>query len=107
MTEPTTSLPSAPRLQIASSIILQPPLSRRGKGPGLILILPEEYHQYETENKSLDPEPLQKWAEESYAVVQISISSQASSIPLEVALNALESSNDCDTKDGFGLISMR
>jgi carboxymethylenebutenolidase len=103
MIEPITILPLTTHTNIG--ITLQPPLSNRGHGPGLILIVPEEYHKYEFMNKSLDPEPLQKWAEEGYAVLQITVNARASSLPLEEALDALNSLDKCDTQDGFGLIS--
>lgn len=74
---PTTP-PSAPHheasypapQEISTHLILQAPLSRRGKGPGLILVL-DHYAQIAKSEKHLDPPPLQKWAEEGYCVVQV------------------------------------
>jgi len=57
------SLPSAKAFNISSSITIQPPLSRRGEGPGLLLIVPEDL-DLGSSSKTLDPPPLQKWAEE-------------------------------------------
>ncbi|CAN9353954.1 unnamed protein product [Alternaria alternata] len=54
--------PPLPRT-ISPSITLQPPLSRRGKGPGLVLVL-DHYAAREAKDGCLDPPPLQKWAEE-------------------------------------------
>ena len=51
-------------------LTLQPPLSRRGRGPGLILLL-DPTQPYHRSTKTLDPPPLQKWAEEGYAVAQV------------------------------------
>jgi hypothetical protein len=45
---------------ISPHITLQAPLSRRGKGPGLILVL-DHYALIEKSEKHLDPPPLQKW----------------------------------------------
>ncbi|KAL3417121.1 lea domain protein [Phlyctema vagabunda] len=68
----STSLPSAQPIRLASNVTLQPPLSRRGRGPGLLIFLPSHYLPgTQTSQKSLDPEPLQKWAEEGYCVVEI------------------------------------
>ena len=53
-----------------NSLTLQPPLSRRGRGPGLILLL-DPTQLYHGSPKTLDPAPLQKWAEEGYAVAQV------------------------------------
>ena len=61
--------PPLPRT-ISPSITLQPPLSRRGKGPGLVLVL-DHYAAREAKDGCLDPPPLQKWAEEGFAVVQV------------------------------------
>ncbi|OQD79783.1 hypothetical protein PENANT_c044G09612 [Penicillium antarcticum] len=67
----TTSLSS--QVQLSQCMTLQPPLSRRGKGPGLILIRPLSHAKCQEDNKTLDPEPLKKWAEESFIVAQIAL----------------------------------
>lgn len=69
------ALPSANPVQLGNTgkIVLQPPLSRCGQGPGLILLRPASYAGYQQRSTSLDPEPLQKWAEESFAVAQITL----------------------------------
>jgi carboxymethylenebutenolidase len=65
---PPSAPPSYPEPQIISPhITLQAPLSRRGKGPGLILVL-DHYALIEKSEKHLDPPPLQKWAEEGNKV---------------------------------------
>ena len=51
-------------------LTLQSPLSRCGRGPGLILLL-DPTQPYHGSPKTLDPPPLQKWAEEGYAVAQV------------------------------------
>lgn len=71
------ALPAAPQVRISDRAILQPPLSKRGEGPGLILI----QHSLEeltsavgaAESRALDPEPIQKWAEEGFAVAAITL----------------------------------
>ncbi|RHZ54485.1 hypothetical protein CDV55_104306 [Aspergillus turcosus] len=110
MTSSSTSLPSAPRVELNPRVVLQPPLSRCGHGPGLILIRPSHFAECQEKNKSLDPEPLQKWAEESYAVVQISLDTQSSADTtcvfelVKTAIGRLNSLRECDKNDQFGLL---
>jgi carboxymethylenebutenolidase len=47
-------------IDLSPEIVLQPPLFRRAFGPGLILVRPSHYSQYERHNITLDPEPVQK-----------------------------------------------
>lgn len=56
--------------QISPHLRLQAPLSRSGRGPGLVLVL-DHYAQAGKSETRLDPEPLRKWAEEGFAVVQV------------------------------------
>lgn len=66
-------LPSYPAPQeISSHLTLQAPLSRRGHGPGLVLVL-DHYALIEKSEKHLDPPPLQKWAEEGFCVAQVTL----------------------------------
>ncbi|PQE05661.1 carboxymethylenebutenolidase protein [Rutstroemia sp. NJR-2017a BBW] len=63
---------------IDANVALQEPLTRRGIGPGLLLITPAKYGGREARNdggvqKTLDPEPLQKWAEEGFVVVEVKV----------------------------------
>ncbi|PWY94629.1 carboxymethylenebutenolidase [Aspergillus sclerotioniger CBS 115572] len=110
MASDSTPLPSAPRVDISPNIVLQPPLSRCGKGPGLIIIRPDNVAKYQDKNTSLDPEPLQKWAEESYAVVQITLDQPACFTPsagfdtFKAAVEALTALEECTNKDKFGLL---
>lgn len=69
----STGLPSAEPVEIKPNVIIQSPLSRCGQGPALILIRPSHYSDCQKNNTSLDPEPLQKWAEESFAVAQVTL----------------------------------
>jgi carboxymethylenebutenolidase len=63
-------------IQISPHIKLQPPLSRLGHGPGLVLVL-DHYALIEKSEKHLDPPPLQKWAEEGFAVAQMLVPGKA------------------------------
>jgi hypothetical protein len=73
VTPPSSSEAHAPPPQpqiITPNLTLQAPLSRRGKGPGLVLVL-DHYAASEAKEGCLDPPPLKKWAEEGFAVVQV------------------------------------
>jgi carboxymethylenebutenolidase len=107
-TPPSTSAPpSRPEpQQISKSITLQAPLSRRGKGPGLILVL-DHYALIEKSEKYLDPPPLQKWAEEGFAVVQLLVPGKiedGGEFPLQKALEILKDCKGCEFDKGVGFI---
>lgn len=104
------ALPSAARVRVSPHTILQPPLSRRGTGPGLILV------QHDTEvlteavksadSPSLDPEPIQKWAEEGFAVAAITLPRGAENgdfgDEIISAAAALKAHNSVTSKEGLG-----
>ncbi|KAF1975642.1 NTF2-like protein [Bimuria novae-zelandiae CBS 107.79] len=101
------NIPSAPPQQLSPHLTLQPPLSRRGSGPGLILVV-DHYARLEVSEKSLDPPPLQKWAEEGFAVVQLKVPGKredGGEFPLDRAIEALKRCEQCIWGNGVGLIS--
>jgi flavin-binding protein dodecin len=109
--EQPVPLPNAVLIQIRSDIVLQPPLSRRGTGPGIIIFLPDSAHLVladQSAPKSLDPDPITKWAEEGFAVVAITgtssdeVSSAAKA--LKEALEALQALEQVDMKQKFAVI---
>ena len=104
---PPTAPPSLPEPQtISTHITLQAPLSRRGKGPGLVLVL-DHYALIERSEKHLDPPPLQKWAEEGFAVVQLLVPGRVDDggeFPLKKALEVLRGCEACEFEKGVGLI---
>lgn len=105
-----SSLPSAPLVDLGQNVVLQPPLSRCGRGPGLVIVRPIEYSQCHQRNDSLDPEPIKKLAEESYAVVQITVDHESSDhdyllAQLNRGMDSLVSQAECSSKDKFGLLS--
>ncbi|CAK7228899.1 hypothetical protein SCUCBS95973_007037 [Sporothrix curviconia] len=103
-TIPAAPLP-APRLQtIRPGLALLPPLSRRGAGPGLVVVCPDT----EDSLAIVDgvPWPLVKWAEEGYAVVQIQpqeIADGAASA-LTAACGALAGCDECTPKAKVGIV---
>ncbi|KAL5355033.1 hypothetical protein BJX96DRAFT_161498 [Aspergillus floccosus] len=108
MAAPT--LPNAPVIPLGDHILVQPPLSRCGHGPGLILIRPRIFADCQQKNTSLDPEPLKKWAEESYAVAQVTLDPETSGNEtrmvelVRTAVEGLVAREECDRKDAFGLL---
>lgn len=98
-------LPSAPSIKVSENITLQPALSKLGRGPGLILLVDKSI-PLEAVNESLDPAPLQKWAEEGYTVAQIDISDTGNlAADLREAYNALFDLPQYNGNVKFGLIS--
>ncbi|ORY01987.1 hypothetical protein BCR34DRAFT_493488 [Clohesyomyces aquaticus] len=96
-------IPDAKPIEISPHLTLQPPLSRRGRGPGLILVL-DHYALLQKSKANLDPPPLQKWAEEGYAVAQVLVPGKPDEFPLARAVEELRKLEGCEG-DGFGLIS--
>ncbi|KAL6704771.1 hypothetical protein ACN47E_007692 [Coniothyrium glycines] len=94
---------------ITPHLTLQAPLSRRGRGPGLILVL-DNYALVEGkgEEVEVDPQPLKKWAEEGFAVVQMIVPGKVDDggeFPLKRALEVLEGCKECEFEKGVGVIS--
>lgn len=103
--EKSLLLPSAPVIQAAPSVAIQPPLSRAGKGPGLIILIDQESAAKASTN-SIDPAPLQKWAEESFVVAQMDLSKLDKSFE-ETLSDTILFVKELDSFDGnekFGLI---
>jgi carboxymethylenebutenolidase len=103
---PPEPLPEVKLSEITNGVSLLEPLSRRGHGPGLI-ILPHESisEQQQLAIEEGVPSPMIKWAEEGYAVVEIR--QEALGQPKEAlatALNALKDCSSCDHTDAVGLV---
>ncbi|KAH6611474.1 hypothetical protein Trco_001494 [Trichoderma cornu-damae] len=112
--------PSAPPVSLGPSSVLQPPLSRCGSGPALVILLPGGYDAVfpgpDEPPRPLDPEPLQKWAEEGFAVVAVTLpeyeveltgdDATASDVVnlIREGVQALRAHASVDTKDRFGLV---
>lgn len=100
------SLPSAPLRRLGDHIVIQPPLSRRGSGPGLVLFLPASINKTTVSPLALDPEPVLKWAEEGFAVAAITPSKDIDTRQtLNEALDALEALEVIDVKK-FAIIGL-
>lgn len=108
--EEPVPLPSAKPVALAANITLQPPLSRRGHGPGLVIFVPDTYS---TENKgrdskTLDPPPIQKWAEEGFAVVEVKTGGLDDSSRItaawELSFKALTTLPECESDYKIGVV---
>ncbi|KAI0127361.1 hypothetical protein BJ170DRAFT_625105 [Xylariales sp. AK1849] len=103
-------LPSARIINLAPNASLQPPLSRRGHGPGLVVMDPD--FTEEAGPQTLDPVPQKKWAEEGYAVVRLTFKKEGLAKDgswniqdaLGRAVHALVNLSSCNVKDKFALV---
>ncbi|KAL0930968.1 carboxymethylenebutenolidase [Colletotrichum truncatum] len=89
-----------------SAITIQPPLSRRGHGPGLIILI-EQGIDLTKHDEILDPPPAQKWAEEGYAIAQVVVTPEDNQVAQNVssAIEKLRALDSCDDKYKFGVIA--
>ncbi|KAJ3841241.1 hypothetical protein F5878DRAFT_27185 [Lentinula raphanica] len=103
--EQEITLPSAARITLGSNASLQPPLTRRGTGPGMIAFLPPSSVYVPNREQTLDPEPVQKWAEEGFAVLGITCDGKGWSVKdsLTKGIDALLSLKELDTRDKFAI----
>ena len=112
--EAPVHLPAAPRRAVAgcdsdAGLFLQPPLSRRGRGPGIIIFLPPVAPSGTARARTLDPEPVHKWAEEGFAVVGIPAGASSPDTvgqTVQTAVEALKEASECTTKDKFAVFGV-
>jgi carboxymethylenebutenolidase len=107
ITQPPTPLPSAKLQVLKPGLSLQPPLTRLGSGPGLILITTWGMYDEQVTQRDDAPTAVLKWAEEGYAVFQISAEAFGSSkieAVLEEAFRAFEDCDACQPKEKVGLV---
>ncbi|RDW91815.1 carboxymethylenebutenolidase [Coleophoma crateriformis] len=104
-------LPKATLVDLLDAVSLLPPLSRRGHGPGLIVLLPKDTPTYLEGGVVCEnglPPPLLKWAEEGFAVVQVLETALGDLTKVNevftVAINALRECSECHIEDGVGLV---
>ena len=106
----STLLPSA-KATVFGPIIIQPPLTRYGSGPGLFILRPAAFVDCQGQNQTLDPEPLQKWAEEGFSVAQVTLDVQNSNTEAIASLVSqarqhLFDLQECTSDTSFGLIGV-
>jgi carboxymethylenebutenolidase len=108
------ALPSAELKELAPGVSLLPPLTRRGYGPGLIIILPNGTPSYKERGTLCEdgiPPPLLKWSEEGFAVVQILETAleqvETTEELFALAISALKNCPECHEEDGVGLVGLQ
>ncbi|KAH7392531.1 hypothetical protein BKA66DRAFT_439256 [Pyrenochaeta sp. MPI-SDFR-AT-0127] len=104
ITKPPPPMPIEEFRELDRGVSLLSPLTRRGHGPGIILLVPNT----ESSTRIIDgvPSHLVKWAEEGYTVVEIqqqALEGDAADV-LKRSMNALIENPKCDPKDRFGVI---
>ncbi|KAJ5623610.1 hypothetical protein N7490_012215 [Penicillium lividum] len=97
---------SARPIPFGPYITIQPPLTRHGSGPGLFIVRPTAFADCQEQNQTLDPAPLQKWAEEGFAVGQITLNANNNNAETIASLRQhLSDLPECTSTDNdFGLI---
>jgi carboxymethylenebutenolidase len=101
-------LPTAKPIEYGPKQTLLPPLSRRGTGPGLIVVLPESGSFPAPGNTKIEngvPSVLTKWAEEGYAVVELQAGLSSFKSAISSALNELRKCAVCEPKEHVGLVN--
>lgn len=104
ITQPPPPLPPTQLTELEPGLSILLPLSRRGDGPGLLILVPDT-------DKPLAiidgvPSQLIKWAEEGYTVVEMQRRALITGAreALTKAIQALESCDKCAPKDKVGLV---
>lgn len=100
-------LPKTVLQAVAQGITLLQPLSRRGFGPGIVVLVPESGTSGDSCLRIDEgvPSPLMKWGEEGYVVVEITEAALAASPDaLALALRELERNDATAPKNVVGLV---
>ncbi|KAM0298067.1 hypothetical protein ACHAPM_008763 [Fusarium culmorum] len=97
ITQPPKPLPTPQLKAVRPGVSLLPPLSRRGHGPGLVVLTSTSEDLLKIEDGV--PSVLIKWAEEGYTVVQIDASAFEDGNNKDVLREALETMQQCDKYD--------
>lgn len=107
ITQPPAPLPSAKLQVLKPGISLQPPLTRLGVGPGIILLTTQDVYDEQVTQRDDAPTAVLKWAEEGYTVFQVSVAAvQFSNVTniFEDAMKAFEQCEACQPKNKIGLV---
>lgn len=103
-------LPKTILQAVSPGITLLQPLSRRGVGPGIVVLVPETGVSSSSDLRIEDglPSPSMKWAEEGYMVIEITEAALAA-LPdaLDRALRALQKADSTVPKGVVGLVGKR
>lgn len=104
ITQPPPPLPVEELRELENGISILSPLTRRGHGPGIILLTPDN----DASTKIIEgvPSHLIKWAEEGYTVVEIQKQAlvQDAAGVFKQGLEALQANSKCEPKSPIGLV---
>ncbi|KAK7192603.1 hypothetical protein DPSP01_006542 [Paraphaeosphaeria sporulosa] len=105
ITQPPPPLPTAALRTLSKGVSILSPLTRRGHGPGVILLVPDS----DASTKIIEgvPSHLVKWAEEGYAVVEIQQQALQNNTKdaLSQAIDALKRLETCTPKEKIGVVA--
>ncbi|KAJ4368735.1 hypothetical protein N0V83_005817 [Neocucurbitaria cava] len=105
ITKPPPPLPVKDLRELCPGVSLLSPLTRRGHGPGIILLVPDS----DASTKIIEgvPSHLVKWAEEGYTVVEIQQQALANGAAdvLKQSIHTLKNNPKCEPKDKIGVIA--
>lgn len=102
-------LPVTSLTRLAPGVILSQPLSRKGSGPGLIVLVNQSGATNDTTLRIENgvPSPLMKWGEESYTVVELLEEAFfEGKDPISLAVSELSKAERCEPKNAIGVIGM-
>lgn len=106
ISSPAPPLPSSDLQTIRPGVSLLAPLSRRGHGPGMIMLVSD--HEQQLAIIEGVPSHLIKWAEEGYAVVEIqrkALEGDDAAAVMSLAMEALAGCEQCQPKDKIGVVA--
>ena len=104
--EAPVPLPTIQLVEMGPGISLLQPLSRRGYGPGLVVLTATKSSIGVAIEDGI-PAPPMKWAEEGYTVIELRAEAWADGHdPISVALQGLSQSEKCQPKGQVGLVGM-
>lgn len=104
ITKPPPPLPAEVLRELTPGVSILSPLTRRGYGPGIILLVPDS----DTSTKIIEgvPSHLIKWAEEGYTVVEIQrqVLKRNAKDALKQGLDSLKHNEKCTPQDKIGVV---
>ncbi|KAK2593431.1 hypothetical protein QQS21_008882 [Conoideocrella luteorostrata] len=105
ISKPPPPLPSPQLVKLLSGTHILKPLSRRGEGPGIILLTADYPDQLTITNGV--PSPILKWAEEGYVVTEIPSSAlkKAADQALYEAIEVIKQCDKCTSSSKVGLVA--
>jgi carboxymethylenebutenolidase len=106
ISQPPKDLPAIITRQVAPGISSLLPLSRRGRGPGMIILVDDDSDHVQTYVKGI-PSVFIKWAEEGYTVVGIAESALVNKEnALKQAVEALFKCEECTPREKVGVVGV-